>query len=54
MSDFSKAQDVLNRQLQDREKQARRTVDEEGNLVENLLPEDGLVNEVKSLLKFVK
>jgi hypothetical protein len=54
LGDFNRAQDTLNRQLTDREKALRRTVDEEGNLIENLPPEDELVNEVKSLLKFVK
>lgn len=54
LGDFNRAQDTLNRQLIDREKALRRTVDEEGNLIENLPPEDELVNEVKSLLKFVK
>lgn len=52
--DFNRAQEVLNKQLIDREKALKRTVDEDGNLVENLEPEDELLKEVQSLLQFVK
>lgn len=46
MADFNRAQEVLNRQLIDREAKNKRTVDEDGNLVENLSNEDSLVKEV--------
>jgi peptidoglycan hydrolase CwlO-like protein len=48
--DFNRAQEVLNKQLIDREKALKRTVDEDGNLIENLEPEDELLKEVQSLL----
>lgn len=54
MADFNRAQEVLNRQLIDREAKNKRTVDEDGNLVENLSNEDSLVKEVQGLLQFVK
>lgn len=38
----------------DREKALKRTVDDDGNLIENLEPEDELLKEVQSLLQFVK
>jgi hypothetical protein len=54
LADFNRAQEVLNRQLIDRDKAGRRTVDDDGNLVEHLLPEEELLKEVQGLLQFVK
>lgn len=54
LADFHKAQDVLNRQLIDREAKKDKVVDAEGNLVQTLSAEDALLKEVKSLLLFVK
>lgn len=54
LADFHKAQDVLNRQLIDREAKKDKVVNAEGNLVQTLSAEDALLKEVKSLLLFVK
>lgn len=54
LSDFHRAQDVLNKQLIDREARKKRTIDENGNLIEQLTNEDTLLKEVQSLLQFVK
>jgi len=45
---------VLNKQLIDRDKARKRYLDDEGNLAENLTPEDSLLKEVNGLLLFVK
>lgn len=54
LADFNRAQEVLNRQLIDHESVNKRTVDEDGNLVETLSNEDSLLKEVQALLTFVK
>jgi hypothetical protein len=54
LADFNRAQEVLNRQLIDHEGANKRTLDEDGNLVETLSNEDSLLKEVQALLTFVK
>jgi hypothetical protein len=54
LADFNRAQEVLNRQLIDTEGANKRTLDEDGNLVESLSNEDSLLKEVQALMTFVK
>jgi len=54
LSDFNRAQEVLNKQLVDREAKNKRFIDQDGNLIETLNNEEQLLKEVQSMLTFVK